>query len=325
MPPCAHRGTLVGLEVIVSAVETARDEAAPVVATSRRVGPGRALACKVLIVTSMPNEASIELVESWQRLGLDAELASGAEALAAYRPGDRVIGRLDVLPTLDGVEPGMLALLLLERRGARLVNTAGSLLRAHDKLRAGRLLTSLGLPHPATRPVATIDAAAALEPPFVLKPRFGSWGKSVYRCDTRASQATCLDEIETTPWFRRHGALVQELIPPLGHDLRVLVADGRVVGAIERIAAEGEWRTNISLGGTSRPSRPSSDAAELARTAAVVVGTDLVGVDLLPLATGGHLVLELNGAVDFDHDYSLGTLDVFAEVADALDLVPWAV
>jgi RimK family alpha-L-glutamate ligase len=323
MPRGTRRGTLVGREVFVSAVETARDEAAPVVAVSRRVYPGRrALAGKVLIVTSAPNDASIELVESWQRLGLDAELVSGAGALASYRAGDRVIGRLDVLPTLDGVEPGMLALLLLERRGARLVNTAGSLLRAHDKLRAGRILTSLRLPHPATRPVATIDAAAALTPPFVLKPRFGSWGKCVYRCDTRASLAACLEEIESTSWFRRHGALVQDLIAPLGHDLRVLVADGRVVGAIQRVAAEGEWRTNISLGGTSRPSRPSSDAAELARTAAVVVGTDLVGVDLLPLATGGHLVLELNGAVDFDHDYSLGSLDVFDEVAEALELVP---
>jgi ribosomal protein S6--L-glutamate ligase len=112
---------------------------------------------------------------------------------------------------------------------------------------------------------------------------------------------------------------MQELVPPCGHDLRLIVARGEVVGAIERVAAPGEWRTNVAQGGTRRPIDPPPDARALALAAAQAVGGDLVGVDLLPTESG-YTVLELNGAVDFTFEYSLGGRDVFDEVARILVL-----
>jgi glutathione synthase/RimK-type ligase-like ATP-grasp enzyme len=103
---------------------------------------------------------------------------------------------------------------------------------------------------------------------------------------------------------------------PRGHDLRLIVAAGRVVGAILRQAAPGEWRTNVALGARRVPVTPPRDAADLARRAAAVVRGDLVGVDLLP-TDGGWTVLELNGAVEFTAAYSLGS-DVFDEAARGL-------
>jgi glutathione synthase/RimK-type ligase-like ATP-grasp enzyme len=90
------------------------------------------------------------------------------------------------------------------------------------------------------------------------------------------------------------------------------------VGAIERVAAEGEWRTNIALGGTRRrvdEVPPEAEAMSLA--AARAIGADLVGVDLLPYQDG-YVVLELNGAVDFTPEYSLPGRNVFDRVAEAL-------
>jgi RimK family alpha-L-glutamate ligase len=153
----------------------------------------------------------------------------------------------------------------------------------------------------------------------VLKPRFGSWGQDVFRCETKAELDLHIDGLRTRPWFVRHGAILQELIAPHGYDLRVLVAGGAVVGAIKRIAASGDWRTNISLGGSKRPCAPSSTASTLAEAAAAATGADLVGVDLLP-SDQGYVVLELNGAVEFDGDYSLPGADVYTDVADALGL-----
>jgi hypothetical protein len=117
---------------------------------------------------------------------------------------------------------------------------------------------------------------------------------------------------------RRQGVLVQELIQPQGCDLRVLVAAGEIVGAVKRVAAPGEWRTNIALGGARIAADPPPQARLIALGAAAALGTDLVGVDLLPDGKGGWVVLELNGAVDFTPEYSLGGESVFERVVEML-------
>ena len=94
-------------------------------------------------------------------------------------------------------------------------------------------------------------------------------------------------------------------MPPAGFDLRIVVAAGVAVGAISRVAAPGEWRTNIALGGTRVAVEPPPEALELAVRAAEAAGADLIGVDLLPDGDGGHTVLELNGAADFTREYRL--------------------
>jgi glutathione synthase/RimK-type ligase-like ATP-grasp enzyme len=62
---------------------------------------------------------------------------------------------------------------------------------------------------------------------------------------------------------------------------------------------------------------PPPIASELAVATAAAVGGDLVGVDLLPLGPGRYVVLEINAAVDFTNDYSVGE-DVFDGVVSAL-------
>src|SRR5206468_9794553 len=117
---------------------------------------------------------------------------------------------------------------------------------------------------------------------------------------------------------RRTGALAQELIRPLGHDLRIVVAGGKVVGAATRTATPGEWRTNVALGASSAGAAPPPVAAKLAVAAAAAAGLDLAGVDLLPTGPGGFCVLELNGAVDFRPVYSFAGRNVFADAMAAL-------
>jgi glutamate carboxypeptidase len=274
---------------------------------------------RIFVAAADTNETSVELVAAWRERGIEAERVQPSRLRARLRLGDSVLARLDLLPTLDGVEPGLLELFLLERAGARVLNPAAALLGAHDKLRTAQLLTRARLPHPWTTHVSGDGQVPRLVAPVVLKPRFGSWGTDVFRCETDDELERCLEEVHARPWFRRHGALLQELIAPRGYDLRVLVAGGAVVGAVERIAAAGEWRTNISLGGSRRPCAPSATACALAEAAAAAIGTDLVGVDLLPVDEG-YVIVELNAAVEFDGAYSLPGADVYADSAEALDL-----
>lgn len=273
----------------------------------------------VIVVGSQDNEATADLVAAWSRGGLSVDWIDPGRALATATPHDLVIGRLDVLPTLDGVEPGLLALFLLERRGVRVVNRAAALVVAHDKLRTARALRDARLPQPETI-VARQLSDVSLPPPVVLKPRFGSWGRHVVWCESIADVAEVLDSVAGYSWFVRHGVLVQEALPPVGYDLRLVVAAGRVVGCARRLAAPGEWRTNVSLGGTFEPLDPPPEASVLACAAVAAIGGDLVGVDLLPAPGGGYAVLEVNGAVEFDADCALGSGDVFVDVGRALGL-----
>ena len=152
--------------------------------------------------------------------------------------------------------------------------------------------------------------------PVVVKPRFGSWGLDVTLCENEVAFRRHLHALELEPWFQRHGALVQELVEPAGYDLRIIVAGGVPVGAISRVAAKGEWRTNISLGGTRVRVDPPPGALALAVWAAAAAGTELVGVDLLPDGAGGWTVLELNGAVDFTSEYRIDRDPFVAAVSE---------
>jgi glutathione synthase/RimK-type ligase-like ATP-grasp enzyme len=65
---------------------------------------------------------------------------------------------------------------------------------------------------------------------------------------------------------------------------------------------------------------PARATVRLGIAAAAAIGADLVGVDLLPIRHG-HLIIEFNGAADFDSTYSLPGQDVFREAATAHDLL----
>jgi RimK family alpha-L-glutamate ligase len=276
---------------------------------------------EVTIVAHRRGSTNAELVRAWRELGIDVRIATPVQAADSVLPGDIVVARIDVLDTLDGIEPGLEVVKALDRRGARVLNQADALRAAHDKLETSFKLRSAALPHPRTVHVVSSGGEVELTPPLVVKPRHGSWGKDVFRCMSGQELVRCLEEVRDRSWFRRHGAIVQELIPVSGVDLRLIVAGGRVVGAAERVARPGEWRTNVSLGGTLREANPGPAAVALGIAAAEAIGADLVGVDLAP-TDSGYLVLELNGAVDFDDRYWIEGTDVYAEIADALQLSP---
>jgi RimK family alpha-L-glutamate ligase len=249
--------------------------------------------------------------------GVDARILAPDQAASLLQPGAVALGRLDVVDGLDGVEDGLWALGSLAARGVVVLNRAGALLAAHDKLLTAKVLQRAGLPHPRTRILHPGAHVPDWEGPVVVKPRFGSWGRAVELCEDEISFRRHLRSLEHRLWFQGHGALVQELVAPAGHDLRVVVAAGVPVGAISRVAAPGEWRTNVALGGMRIPVDPAPEALDLAVRAAAASGAELLGVDLLPDGLGGYTVLELNGAVDFTREYRIDR-DPFVSAAAEL-------
>jgi RimK family alpha-L-glutamate ligase len=260
----------------------------------------------------MRSDTNEALARAGSALGLDAAVLTPREALRFLEPGDVALARLDVREELDGMESGTRELERLAVGGVDVLNPPSALVAAHDKLLTARALRFAGLPHPHTWLLAEGLPAPAPELPLVLKPRFGSWGRDVVLCRTRDELDAALADIARRSWFHGHGVLAQELVPPQGWDLRVVVAGARVVGAARRYAAPGEWRTNVALGGRSEPAEPPPLARVLALAAAEAIRADLVGVDLLPTSTG-YVISELNGAADIRPWYALDVEDVYVE------------
>ena len=120
---------------------------------------------------------------------------------------------------------------------------------------------------------------------------------------------------------------VQQAIEHDGRDVRVFVCGGRVVGAIERIAAPGDWRSNVSRGATARPATLPEAWSALAIRAAEVIGADYAGVDLLPRSSSvgtsvpggdGPFVLEVNGIPGWEGLQAATGIDVAGAIADHL-------
>ena len=93
-----------------------------VFSTSRPLGAGR-----IAVVAATASETNLDIADAWRALGLDAEVMTPGRCLERLRPGDIALGRLDVRRTLDGVEPGLLGLLALRRRGIRVLNSPAAL------------------------------------------------------------------------------------------------------------------------------------------------------------------------------------------------------
>jgi [lysine-biosynthesis-protein LysW]--L-2-aminoadipate ligase len=271
---------------------------------------------RIAIVSQHATDTNLRLAAAAPR-GTRSFVIAPDDALRELESTDVALGRIDVRPTLDGIDRGVWHLNQLEARGVPVLNPPLALRLAHDKLATAPALAAAALPHPRTRAIFTDAGPPPLRFPFVVKPRYGSWGRDVLLCADEPAYRRAMTTFRTRAWFAATGAVAQELVPPLGHDLRIVVAAGDVIGAVKRVSPPGEWRTNVALGATRARADPSPAACELALAAADAIGADLVGVDLLPVGPGRYVVLELNGAVDFAPLYS-PTDNVFASAMQAL-------
>jgi RimK family alpha-L-glutamate ligase len=227
---------------------------------------------RLAIVANALSPTNRRLVLAARAAGLDTVFLPPRVAERTLGAGDVALGRIDVLPTLDGPEPGLQSLRALEERDVLVLNRAGALFAVHDKLTTALRLAAFGLPHPRTVYVGGAQDGFAF--PVVVKPRFGSWGNEVTLCRDGNALARCFRRIRRQRWFARQGALVQELVAPRGYDLRIVVSAGEIVGAVQRVAAPGEWRTNVALGASRATVVPPPRACELALRAASAFGID---------------------------------------------------
>ena len=134
--------------------------------------------------------------------------------------------------------------------------------------------------------------------------RFGDVGVYKTAIGTHGGGTWKVDLTEpVNPKVGNRQAFLQELIDrddQAHRDLRVYVVGDEVIGAMYRYAPEGDWRTNVALGGSVQDASDDlpEEAAETALYASEVLGLDYAGVDLVE-GHDGWFVLEVNPTAGF--------------------------
>ena len=102
----------------------------------------------------------------------------------------------------------------------------------------------------------------------------------------------------------------------LASDVRVIVVENRIVGAMKRSAKDvGEFRSNISLGGQGEPYEPTPREAELALRACAVLNLDVGGVDIIS-SSRGSVANEVNVSPEFGGIEAFTEADIARHIAE---------
>jgi ribosomal protein S6--L-glutamate ligase len=242
--------------------------------------------------------------------GRSVEAEGGSLADAAG-----VLVRMMPPGSLEQVVYRMDALHRLERLGVPLLNGPRAVEAAVDKYLALAWLERSGVAVPPTFAGESAREALAaydlLGPDVVVKPLFGSEGRGMVRVSDRELARRAFQTLE------RLGAVIyaQKAVRHPGHDVRAFVLGGRVLGAIRRFAPEGDWRTNVAVGGRAEPCTLDPGVERLALRAAEAVGADMAGVDLLEdHDRGTPVVIEVNAVPGWRALARATGVDVASEV-----------
>jgi RimK family alpha-L-glutamate ligase len=239
---------------------------------------------------------------------------------------DAVLARIIPSGSLEQIIYRVDALHWIEEHGVPVMNSPRAIERSVDKFYTDARLHEAGLPTPET--IVCETAAGAMEAvramlgqpgagesgDVIIKPIFGSMGHGIVRVgdpDVAFRVMKSLAQLRTVFY-------VQRAVDHGGRDIRAFVVGGRVIGAIERRAPAGEWRTNISRGGTARPFELPPEWQQLALRAADAMGAEYAGVDLLPSREGPVFVLEVNAIPGWEGLQRATGVDVSGAIVEHL-------
>ncbi|MFP4303839.1 glutathione synthase [Rhodosalinus sp.] len=146
-------------------------------------------------------------------------------------------------------------------------------------------------PTTIARDLATIRAFKARHGDVILKPLYGNGGAGVFRLDANDRNLSALHELFTG--FTREPLIVQKFLPQVAQgDKRVILVDGEAVGAINRVPAAGETRSNMHVGGRPEPAQLTDRDREICARIGPVLrekGQLFVGIDVI-----GDRLTEIN-------------------------------
>lgn len=206
---------------------------------------------------------------------------------------DAVIPRIGASVTFYGTA----VLRQFEMMGVYPLNESVAISRSRDKLRASQLLARKGIGMPVTGYANKPDDIKDLikmvgGAPLVIKLLQGTQGIGVVLAETQKAAESVIESFLGL----NASVLVQEFIKESGGaDIRCLVVGEKVVAAMKRQGAEGEFRSNLHRGGSASLVKITPEERKTAVKAANTMGLNVCGVDILR-SNHGPVVMEVNSS-----------------------------
>ncbi len=207
-----------------------------------------------------------------------------------------------------------------EMMGVYSLNESVAIARARDKLRCLQLLARKGLGLPVTAFAHDPEAARHMieicgGAPLVIKLVEGTQGMGVVLAETENAAESVIEA------FRGLDAhiLAQEYVAEAGGaDIRAFVVGDEVVASMKRQAKEGEFRSNLHLGGMATPIEITDDERRTAIRATKIIGLNVAGVDLLR-SERGPLVMEVNASPGLEGIQAATKVDVADKIVQLIE------
>lgn len=247
--------------------------------------------------------------------------------IAAHRP--EVYYKGEKLPTYDAVIPrigasitfyGLAVLRQFEMMGVYPLNESVAIGRSRDKLRSLQILAreGVGLPvttfaHDPNQTEEVVNLAGGA--PLVIKLLEGTQGIGVVLADTDRSAKSVIEAFRGA----QVNILVQEFIKEAGgEDIRALVVGGKVVAAMRRKGAEGEFRSNLHRGGSASMIKITPEERSTAIRSAKRMGLNVAGVDMLR-SNHGPVVMEVNSSPGLEGVENATGIDVASKIIELVE------
>lgn len=229
---------------------------------------------------------------------------------------DAVIPRIKTSMTFYGCA----LLRMFKTLGTYCLNDAESISSSRDKLFSSQLFSKNDIHIPTTgfakSPLDTKDLIHMVGgAPLIIKLLESTQGKGVVLAETNKAAESVINAFKSL----NANILVQEFIREAnGKDLRCFVVDGKVVAAIERTAAKGEFRANIHQGGSASIVKISPEEKKLALKSAKILNLPVAGVDLIR-SNKGPLLLEVNSSPGLEGIENATGKDIAGTIIQAIE------
>ena len=283
---------------------------------------------KLYILSRNPTLYSTRrLVEAAEKRGWKVRVLDYLQFSIEIQKGElKIIYHGEILETPDAIIPRIGAsrtfygtAMVRHLEMLNVFSTAGSLAisRSRDKLRSLQILSKHGVDMPKTVFASNkSDAKDIIKlsggTPLVLKILEGTQGVGVVLVETQKAAKSVLDAF----YGMDVNLLVQEFIEEAGGaDIRAIVVDGQVVGAMKRQGAEGDFRSNLHQGGSATLYKLSRKEKATAIAAAKAMGLGVCGVDMIP-SERGPLVMEVNSSPGLEGIEKATGIDVAGKIME---------